>query len=157
MDPKNRQSEVSRLCRGLPGHGGNPAELNAARPGRGILRSVALLFWLGEVGSVGWGDGSVSGVGGTLHLSVVDLVQVVHVLQLLLGDLVLLSAVTRRLQELQPADAVKHVPLAVDLAGVELVEDLHEDKRVEDDGVVLGGRRVEGGVPAAVDVEHVLT
>lgn len=37
-----------------------------------------------------------------LHLSVVDLVQVLHLLQLVLGDLLLLRAVTRRLQELQP-------------------------------------------------------
>ena len=29
------------------------------------------------------------------------------------------------------------VPLSVDLTGVEFVEDLHEDKGVEDDGVVL--------------------
>ena len=33
----------------------------------------------------------------------VDLVQVVHLVQLLLGDLLLLSAVARRLQELQAA------------------------------------------------------
>ena len=36
------------------------------------------------------------------HLSVVDLIEVLHLLQLLLGDLVPLRAVTRRLQELQP-------------------------------------------------------
>lgn len=45
----------------------------------------------------------------------------------------------------------------MDLASIELVEDLHEDKRVEDDGVVLRRRSVEGGVPPAVDVEHLLT
>lgn len=45
----------------------------------------------------------------------------------------------------------------MDLAGVELVEDLHEDKRVEDDGVVLRGRGVEGGVPPTVNVKHGLT
>lgn len=42
----------------------------------------------------------------------------------------------------------------MNLAGVELVEDLHEDKRVEDDGVVLGGRGVERGVPSTVDVKQ---
>lgn len=38
-----------------------------------------------------------------LHLSVVDLIQVLHLLQLILRDLLLLRAVTRCLQELQPA------------------------------------------------------
>lgn len=38
-----------------------------------------------------------------LHLSVVDLILVLHLLQLVLRDLLLLRAVTRRLQELQPA------------------------------------------------------
>lgn len=38
-----------------------------------------------------------------LHLSVVDLIQVLHLLQLLLRDLLLLRAVTRCLQEPQPA------------------------------------------------------
>ena len=36
-----------------------------------------------------------------------------------------------------PEDAVEDVPLAVDLPGVDLVEQLHHDKGVEDDGVVL--------------------
>jgi hypothetical protein len=38
-----------------------------------------------------------------LHLGVVDLVQVVHLVQLLLRDLLLLRAVASRLQELQTA------------------------------------------------------
>lgn len=38
-----------------------------------------------------------------LHFSVVNLVAVLHLLQLLLGDLLLLCAMPRRLQELQPA------------------------------------------------------
>lgn len=37
-----------------------------------------------------------------LHLSVIDLIQVLHLLQLLFGDLLLLRAVTGRLEELQP-------------------------------------------------------
>ena len=53
-------------------------------------------------------------------------------------------------------DAVEHVPLSVDLAGVDLVEELHEDEGVEDDGVVLRGRGVQRGVTAAVDVENAL-
>lgn len=38
-----------------------------------------------------------------LHLSVVNLIPVLHLLQLLFGDLLPLRAVPRRLQELQPA------------------------------------------------------
>lgn len=38
-----------------------------------------------------------------LHLSVVNLIPVLHLLQLLLRDLLPLRAVPRRLQELQPA------------------------------------------------------
>lgn len=38
-----------------------------------------------------------------LHLSMVDLIQVLHLLQFLLGNLLLLCAVTCCLQELQPA------------------------------------------------------
>lgn len=45
----------------------------------------------------------------------------------------------------------------MNLAGVELVKELHEDKRVEDDGVVLRRRGVEGGVPPTVNVKHLLT
>lgn len=45
----------------------------------------------------------------------------------------------------------------MNLAGVELVKDLHEDERVEDDGVVLRGRCVEGGVPPTVNVKYLLT
>ena len=52
--------------------------------------------------------------------------------------------------------AVKDVSLSVDLASVDLVEELHEDEGVEDDGVVLRGRGVERGVAAAVDVKNVL-
>ena len=45
----------------------------------------------------------------------------------------------------------------MDLPGVDLVEELHEDEGVEDDGVVLRGRGVERGVAAAVDVQQPLT
>lgn len=54
-------------------------------------------------------------------------------------------------------DAFKDIPLAVDLAGVDLVEQLHHYKRVEDDGVVFGRWRVKGCVPAAVDVKQFLS
>lgn len=45
----------------------------------------------------------------------------------------------------------------MDLASVELVKDLHEDEGVEDNGVVLRGWGMKGGVPAAVNVKHLLT
>lgn len=45
----------------------------------------------------------------------------------------------------------------MDFAGVDLVEELHHDKGVEDDGVVLGRRRVKRGVPATVNLKHFLT
>lgn len=56
-----------------------------------------------------------------------------------------------------PVDALEHVPLSVDLPGVDFVEELHHDEHVEHDGVVLRWWRVEGGVAAAVDVEKRLT
>lgn len=54
-------------------------------------------------------------------------------------------------------DALKDVSLAVDFPGVQLIKDLHEDEGVEDDGVVLRRWAVEGAVPPAVDVKHLLT
>lgn len=54
-------------------------------------------------------------------------------------------------------NALKDVPFSVDLASVELVEDLHEDECVEHNGVVFRGWSVKRGVPARVDVEHLLT
>lgn len=44
----------------------------------------------------------------------------------------------------------------MDLASVELVEDLHEDEGIEDNGVVLRGRGMKRGVPPAVNVKHLL-
>lgn len=37
-------------------------------------------------------------------------------------------------------DTVKDVPLAVDLAGIDFVEELHQHEGVEDNGVVFRGR-----------------
>lgn len=37
-------------------------------------------------------------------------------------------------------DAVKDIPLAMDFPCIDLVKELHEDKRVEDDGVMLRWR-----------------
>lgn len=54
-------------------------------------------------------------------------------------------------------NAFKHVSLSVDLAGVDLVEELHHDEGVEDDGVVLRWRRMKRRVPATVDVKDLLT
>lgn len=56
-----------------------------------------------------------------------------------------------------PVDALEHIPLSVDLPGVDFVEELHHDEHVEDDGVVLRRRRVQGSVAAAVHVENRLT
>lgn len=39
-------------------------------------------------------------------------------------------------------NALEDVPLSVNLAGIDLVEDLHQDKRIEHDGVVFRGRGV---------------
>ena len=54
-------------------------------------------------------------------------------------------------------DGLKNVPLSVDLPGIDLVEQLHHDKHVEHDGVVLRGRRVEGRVAPTVDIKDVLS
>lgn len=45
----------------------------------------------------------------------------------------------------------------MDLPGVDLIEKLHEHEGVEDDGVMLRGRRVKRSVTAAVDVKDLLT
>lgn len=44
----------------------------------------------------------------------------------------------------------------MDFPGVDLVEELHHDEGVEDDGVVLGRRRVQGSVAATIDVKDLL-
>lgn len=54
-------------------------------------------------------------------------------------------------------NAFKHVSLPVDLAGVDLVEELHHDEGVEDNGVVLRRGRMQRRVPATVDVKDLLT
>ena len=51
----------------------------------------------------------------------------------------------------------EHVSLSMDLPCVDLIEDLHEYKRVEHYGVVYRGRGVEGGVSATGNVEQNLT
>lgn len=53
-------------------------------------------------------------------------------------------------------NAIKHVPLSMDFACVDLVEELHHDEGVEDDGVVLGWRRMQRRVPATVNVKDLL-
>lgn len=45
----------------------------------------------------------------------------------------------------------------MDLAGIDLVEELHHDEGVEDDGVVLRGGCVQGGVPPAVYIKYLFT
>lgn len=36
-------------------------------------------------------------------------------------------------------DTIKDIPLTMDLASIDLIEKLHHDKGVENDGIVLGG------------------
>lgn len=45
----------------------------------------------------------------------------------------------------------------MDLASVDLVEELHHDEDVEDDRVVFRGRGVQGHITAVVDVENFLS
>lgn len=56
-----------------------------------------------------------------------------------------------------PVNALKHVPLTMDLPGVDFVEELHHDKHIKHNGVVFRGRWVEGSVTAAVNVEEFFT
>lgn len=50
------------------------------------------------------------------------------------------GAKDNRAEDRVPEDAVKDVPLSVDLSGVDLIEELHHDEGVEDDGVVFRWR-----------------
>lgn len=71
------QSEVSKLCRGLPGHGGNPGEFGAISAdlevsfSSGTMLSRALLFWLGEDCGCDRLDSPVRGGGMTMELRLV--------------------------------------------------------------------------------------
>lgn len=53
-------------------------------------------------------------------------------------------------------NAVKDVTLAVDLASVDFVEELHHDEGVENNGVMFRGRGMERRIPPAVNVENLL-
>ena len=76
-EERGLHSEVSRLCRGLPGHGGRLAELDGIRPAleaslcSGVITSMALLFWLGEGWSGGSLDSPVSGGGIMMEIRLV--------------------------------------------------------------------------------------
>lgn len=61
-----------------------------------------------------------------------------------------------RAEDRVAVNGLEDVPLPVDLARIDLVEQLHHDEGVEDDGVVLGGRGVERSISAAVDVKKLL-
>lgn len=54
-------------------------------------------------------------------------------------------------------DAFKDIPFPVDLAGVDLVEKLHQYKGVEDNGVVFRGRGVQGSISAVVYIKQSLS
>lgn len=45
----------------------------------------------------------------------------------------------------------------MDLTSVDLVEELHHDKDIEDDRVVFRGRGVQGHVASVVNVENFLS
>lgn len=51
-------------------------------------------------------------------------------------------------------NAFKNISFSMDLPGVDFIKQLHHDKGVEDNGVVLRGRSVKRGVTSIVNVEH---
>lgn len=51
----------------------------------------------------------------------------------------------------------KDISLSVDLASVNLIEKLHEDEGVKNDGVVLRGRGVQRSIATTVNVKHMLS
>ena len=53
-------------------------------------------------------------------------------------------------------EPLEDVPLAVDLPGVDLVEEGHHHEGVEDDGKVNAGRVPQPGAPAAVNIKQQL-
>lgn len=53
-----------------------------------------------------------------------------------------------------PVDALKHVPLSMYLPGIDFIEELHHDKHIEDDGVVLRRGGVQRGISATVNAEN---
>ena len=54
-------------------------------------------------------------------------------------------------------EALEYIALAMNLAGVDLIEERHHDEGVEDDGEVLGRRGVELGFSARVNVQQCIT
>lgn len=54
-------------------------------------------------------------------------------------------------------NAFKNISFSVDLPCVDFIEQLHHHKGVEDNGVVLRGRRVKRGVTSTVNVEYLFT
>lgn len=67
------------------------------------------------------------------------------------------GAKNNRAEDGVPEDAIKDVPLSVDLSGVNLIKELHHDEGVEDDGVVFRWRRVERSITTIVNVKDLLT
>lgn len=49
---------------------------------------------------------------------------------------------------------MKNVPFAMNFSSVDFVEQCHHDKRVENDGEVLGGRRMKRGPTATFDFKE---
>lgn len=51
-------------------------------------------------------------------------------------------------------NAIKHILLSMNLASIDFIEELHQDKCVKDDGVVLRRRGMQWSVSATVDVKY---
>lgn len=67
------------------------------------------------------------------------------------------GAKNNRAEDGVPEDAIEDVPLSVDFSGIYLIEELHHDEGVEDDGVVLRWRSMERSITATVNVKDLLT
>lgn len=54
-------------------------------------------------------------------------------------------------------NAIEDIAFTMDFAGIDLIEELHHDKGVEDDSIVLWGWRMQGSVATTVNVKENLT
>lgn len=53
-------------------------------------------------------------------------------------------------------NSLEDVPLAVDLASINLIEEGHHDESVEDQCEVLGGNWTQSRITATVDIEYLI-
>lgn len=54
-------------------------------------------------------------------------------------------------------NGLKDIPLTMDFTSINLIEELHHDKSVEDDGVVLSRWGMEWNIPTTVNIKKLLT